>query len=476
VDGAKDLLGAKLDRFNAKIKAKEAEIKSALYCDRDVGIALVTAHTAVQPMGSHGKQKIDDFVADLNNPVPIANAHFFNQASIYRLITADPKGSKIDLPVALRDWGSIERPFMAYYGRVHLSEARKWWNDHNRRICDRNLRHFFQSSDVNNALRKTLEGEPQHFWYFNNGITIICDKISKSLAGAPDRKIGLFNCEGVSVVNGAQTVGMIGTVAIGNGDVDLSTSEDPSVQAWVHVRIISLENAPAGFDRLITRSTNFQNAVGNRDFAALDSNQHRLATEFALDQRKYVYKSGENDPRGEEGCSITEATQALACAHPVVDLAVEVKREIGGLWADTGKPPYTSLFNDSLTSATVWKAVRIMRVVEDELQTLKRAKLPRADMVATHLHRIILHLVFREPELRGFRDEAKSLDTLIPDAKAATHRVFPCVTSYIETYHPGEYLASLCKNGSKCSELADRIYEAPPDDKPTQMRLFVDRA
>jgi AIPR protein len=283
VDGARDLLGAKLGRFNAKIKAKEAEIKAALYCDRDVNIALITAHTAVQPIAPHGKQKIDDFVADLNNPVPVAHARYLDQASVYHLITADSRAAKISLPVPLRDWGSIDRPFMAYYGRVHLSEVAKWWRDYERRLCDRNLRHFFQSSDVNNALRKTLEGEPQNFWYFNNGITIICDKISKSLAGAPDRRIGLFNCEGVSVVNGAQTVGMIGSAILDSSIADLDSSEDPHAQAWVHVRIVSLESAPPGFDRLITRATNFQNAVGKRDFAALDPVQHRLATEFALD-------------------------------------------------------------------------------------------------------------------------------------------------------------------------------------------------
>jgi hypothetical protein len=42
-----------------------------------------------------------------------------------------------------------------------------------------------------------------------------------------------------------------------------------------------------------------------------------LAVEFALDKRRYVYKSGEMDPKGDEGCSIVEATQALACARSV---------------------------------------------------------------------------------------------------------------------------------------------------------------
>jgi hypothetical protein len=64
---------------------------------------------------------------------------------------------------------------------------------------------------VNDALRKTLGEGPENFWYFNNGITIIADKVTKGLAGAPAHKFANFTCEGASVVNGAQTVGTIGS-------------------------------------------------------------------------------------------------------------------------------------------------------------------------------------------------------------------------------------------------------------------------
>jgi hypothetical protein len=156
-------------------------------------------------------------------------------------------------------------------------------------------------------------------------------------------------------------------------------------------------------------------------------------------------------------------------------LAVQVKREIGGLWEDTEGSPYTDLFNASLTSATVWKAVLIMRTVDDELQRFRRSLLPRADMLGIHLNRVILHLVFREPELRGYRNESASEAVLIEAAKLATSRVFPLVAAYIERHHNGEYLASLCKNGSKCSELAKRIYDSPTIDKgDAQFGLFAD--
>jgi hypothetical protein len=153
------------------------------------------------------------------------------------------------------------------------------------------LRLFYFNSDVNEALKSTLVSEPEFFWYFNNGITVICDSIVKGLAGSTDNAAGIFACEGVSVVNGAQTVGSIGEIVGGVPD-----GTDPP-QGWVQARIISLEKCPPEFARRLTRAANLQNAVSNREFAAMDPLQHRLATDFALDRRKYVYKSGDPDPR-----------------------------------------------------------------------------------------------------------------------------------------------------------------------------------
>jgi hypothetical protein len=464
VDGVQDLLNAKFDRFNERVKAKEAEIRAALYSSADVKIVLVTAHTATQPIGMHGKRRIDDYIEELNNPVPVARSEYFDQSGVYGLVTSESEPQKITLPITLRDWGIIDKPFMAYYGRVHVIDVARWWADYGDHLFNRNLRHFFGSSNVNDALRKTLGEQPENFWYFNNGITVICDSLSKSLAGAPGRELGLFNCENVSVVNGAQTVGTIGTAGL--------TSKSPAEkigQSWVQVRIISLAECPPKFDLDITRATNFQNAVSKRDFAAMDPVQHRLATEFALDRRQYIYKSGEEDPRGEEGCSITEATQALACAHSI-GLAVQAKREIGELWVRTDAPPYVDLFNDALSGTKVWRSVLVMRAVDDELQQLRRLDLPRADMIGIHLNRAILHLIFQDRAIRSLRHDDADERSLINAARAATKPVFLAVADYIQKNHEYEYLASLAKNLGKCEELATALLG--PKATPAQATLF----
>ncbi|TPW04114.1 MAG: hypothetical protein FD125_1308 [bacterium] len=455
--GIRDLLAGNFDKFDTKIRAKEPEVRSVLESQRPIRLRLVSVHTGTQPSPPHVLRKFDEFVNELNGGVPVASFEEFDQAGVYGLITAETVAPKIKLQVVLNDWGLIEQPYLAYYGKVHLSNVASWWEEHRNFLFAQNLR-LYRSSDVNSALESTLSKAPENFWYFNNGITVICDSVTKSLAGAPDRKLGLFNCDGVSVVNGAQTVGTVGTIvgAILGG-------EDPEA-AFVQVRIISLEKCPPDFARQITRATNLQNAVGNREFAGMDPLQHRLATDFTLDGRRYVYKAGEPDPKGEEGCGIVEATQALASERSVA-LAVQVKREIGAIWADTDGPPYTEIFNDGLSTAKLWRAVLVMRAVDEELHRLKASSTPRAGLVATHMNRIVLHFVFQDPEVRRSFNGPDDAASLSAAARAATGPIFAKVATYLGEKHPNDYLAGFCKNVRKCEELA-RAYDAPEDPEP----------
>ena len=169
------LRAARFERFNDKVKAKEPEVTAALYSERPIKISIITAHTATQPIAPFVKRKIDYVVDALNDSVPVADSAHFDQAGIYGLITSELRPAKIKLQIGLKDWGVIEKPFLAYYGRVHVNEIKQWWEDHGNLLFGQNLRLFYFNSDVNDALSKTLGNDAEFFWYFNNGITVICD-------------------------------------------------------------------------------------------------------------------------------------------------------------------------------------------------------------------------------------------------------------------------------------------------------------
>ena len=129
--------------------------------------------------------------------------------------------------------------------------------------------------DVNEGIVKTARFAPENFWYFNNGITILCDKLSKQPLGGSSRESGVFECEGASVVNGAETVGSILSA--------LDVGPNGFHRARVSVRIIDLEKCPPSFARELTRAANTQNRIEKKDFAAQDPEQDRLKTELLLE-------------------------------------------------------------------------------------------------------------------------------------------------------------------------------------------------
>ena len=122
------------------------------------------------------------------------------------------------------------------------------------------MRFVLDKSDINVAIGDTLKTSASSFRYYNNGITAICEKYTKKALGGSDKDVGSFRVEGISVVNGAQTIGALGR-AKATG-IDLS-------DAKVLFRVVSLEGTPEGFAKAVTTANNTQNEVQLMDFAAL---------------------------------------------------------------------------------------------------------------------------------------------------------------------------------------------------------------
>lgn len=348
----------------------------------------------------------------------------------------------VDLEIVLRQWGVVEHPYLAYYGQVAVSDIVSW-GAAGASLTAKNLRQFRGATDVNESISKTLLNQPTNFWYFNNGLTIVCEKLKKKPLGGNNNDLGSFECTGASVVNGAQTVGSI-IEASKNGSSNLGG-------ARVLVRLVSLEVCPDGFGADLTRAANTQNRIEKRDFAALDPNQKRLRTELFLENQKdYAYQSGDKAPQGSEGCTLDEATVALACRVPDVGLAVQAKRELGVLYEDVSKPPYTLLFNSRTTARYLWNSVLIARAVDVTLSAYMSEFEGKEQLILIHGNRFILHAVFANIAQRGDRPEGEIPADVLVIARTAARTT---ITKATELF-PSAYPANLFKNASKCRELA----------------------
>ncbi|HEX4959938.1 MAG TPA: AIPR family protein [Thermoanaerobaculia bacterium] len=449
--GFDDLLHTNWGRFNSKLTRHQTMITSALD-DPNVSLRLVLSHTGMQPVSAHAKQLFDDLTDRINDTTNVLTITVLGQAQLHAAVAGSAEGTPINVEVMLYEWGRIQEPYLAYYGQIEAKDVADWWTAHGNNLFGKNIRKLIPKSDVNEVIAQSLLKQPDRFWYLNNGITALCSKVTKKPIGGSDRMSGGFVCEGLSVVNGAQTVGSIGTAARHN--------PNSVAKARVAVRFISLENCPPDFAASVTRATNTQNRIELRDYAALDPVQDRLRKEMLLDSGKeYALKTGDPEPAPENGCSITEATVALACSQNDVAVAVQAKREISRLWEDIHKPPYKLLFNSGLTGLRLWRTVEILRSIDGELRAIQSKSLGHERNVVVHLNRLIAHLVFAGLPMSQIEDLHLDMDLIKTRAKKLTDEVTTKVSEKVGELFPNAYLGSLFKNLSKCRLICAGVVE-----------------
>lgn len=443
--GFRDLIAPRFDRFNSSIQSKQGELIAALD-NPDVKFVLALAYSGSQPLGNNSAQVLDDLLLETNDVSDVVTLEILDQRRLHDLIRKGVAGKAPDLAVTLHHWGVVEDPFKAFYGQVDAADIADWWATHRDSLFDRNLRKFIHDSSVNSAIEATALQSPEYFWYFNNGVTVLCEEIAKAPVGGGSRKSGNFVFKGATVVNGAQTVGSLGRAAAQSP----ASVEDARVLA----RFISLQDVPADFATEVTRATNTQNRVERRDFVALDVTQERLKLDLKLEQGKhYAIKTGEPDPERDKGCTVVEATVALACADSA-ELAVQAKREIGRLWEDVTKPPYKTLFRSNLSATEMWNAVQVLRTVDDVLKNKQKTLTGRDRSVVVHGNRLIAHLVFsRLPA--GTLSQSASIDKLVVTSSADA--VLEEIIDVMAESYGTNYVASLFKNASKCRDVVKSV-------------------
>ncbi|NEW40208.1 AIPR family protein [Nocardia cyriacigeorgica] len=300
---------------------------------------------------------------------------------------------------------------------------------------------------VNEALITTLRDEPYHFWYFNNGITVLAEGIGRAARDSHSRTNGLFRLSGATVVNGAQTVASIHAV--------MQEDETLLDDAEIWIRVIGLEGCPDSFASSVTRATNTQNGVDARDFIALDPHQDRIRAQLRLQfDKSYGLKRSAEPVAGDDGCDVEEAAIALACSHSDPTFAVDAKRQVSLLWASADDPIYRELFPSDLDIARMWNSVLALRIVDGQLARMREAlDDSRATGILVHGNRLIAHLALSQVGPSILKDpEAESAGLLKPVADF-TRELSILLGQVVDEHYPGAFLAPLFKNHTKCREL-----------------------
>jgi len=208
---------------------------------------------------------------------------FFDRTQLFRLITDYTQGAAPPIPVLDL---SVEGQLLSRYDGdtgisswafpIESKELAKLYAKSGVRLFDLNIRGFMgDETPVNASMRRTLKRNPERFWYFNNGVTMVCDEAEQKV----QKDKAIVRARNVQIINGQQTTRVIASM--------------PKVRhASVMLRLLAIPRGPR-YEALIgeiVKATNFQTAITQADLRANDETQVRLERELRKLDYTYVRK------------------------------------------------------------------------------------------------------------------------------------------------------------------------------------------
>ena len=246
----------------------------------------------------------------------------------------------------------------AYCTSIAAADLRALYERHGTSLFSANVRDYLGSRrsdrNINNNIKQTAETTPTRFWAYNNGVTALVNDYAIAESGDE------VTVQGISIVNGAQTTGAVGSID--------STRASALDQARVLVRFV--KSSDPGTVRDIVRFNNSQNKVEAPDFRSNDSVQQRLRQEFSdVPDAEYrgARRGGERDIIERPAGLLPSDTvaQALAAFHQDPNVAYNEKSKI---WTVDGT--YARYFNETTTAAHIVFAFSLLRAVEEAKRAL----------------------------------------------------------------------------------------------------------
>lgn len=278
-------------------------------------------------------------------------------------------------------------------------ELAKLYNDYRERIFQQNVRYSLglRSKSINRQILETAIDNTRNkdFWYFNNGITIVCKKINE----AASRKV--INLDNAQIINGAQTTYAL-YEAYNNGNL----KDD------VEILVKVIETDDRSFIESVTLYTNSQNAIRLRDLCSNDEIQLKIQ-KILLDSYRLFYerKRGEFDslyPTAEAKRKllgqdykvkvINNENSAQSFLAMYLNKPAQAKSEKGRIFLKDNAGFYDDIFNknDDILAEKIlmsWKLLKYIEMYKKEYKKkYKMAEsLPESEKNEIYKYDFLLH-------------------------------------------------------------------------------------
>jgi len=300
-------------------------------------------------------------------------------------------------------------------GKVLVTEIRKLFTQHGNKLLERNIRHYlgFHKSWVNQEIQNSLidEEKRQNFYFYNNGITMICSKFRHNALQNQNYSVVINDLQ---VINGGQTcLAIKNTLDDFSGDIDLSFQN-----TYVLLRLYELDEADENLVHDITYATNSQNPVDLRDLRANDAIQRKLG--LGIKDFDYEYERKRDDVEPDAPYDISSQTAAEAILAIWRRKPHQLRVNKGDIF---DHPFYAEIFTNELNAAQLVIAVSILRMVETKRKGMNMDNsplfLPYADyFLAMLIGKMLLKkldISLERLDHLNFAQAKNALDTFIHD-------------------------------------------------------------
>lgn len=133
-----------------------------------------------------------------------------------------------------------------------------------RGLFAQNLRYYVKNAKIDGKIIDSIKNHPENFWYYNNGIIIICSDYEIS-----DKSISIHN---FSIINGGQTTKLIG---------ETDFSRDFFIQCKIIKNKFEDTDQNLDFIAAVAEASNTQKPIKEKDLIANRVEQRRLKQQLA---------------------------------------------------------------------------------------------------------------------------------------------------------------------------------------------------
>lgn len=358
------ILGRKSDGIPSQLLSAASELWAALDADEIYSIELWYCHNLAESDNVRHEMTstVNSAKALLSQHWPRVEIEVSGREIGERQLDEMFEASQLDIAVSDTVEFAVPGAFLesgedwdALCTTIRGSDIHDLYNTHGSRLFALNVRDYLglirSDKNINNNMRESALNQPSRFFAYNNGLTILTGEWELGSRRHGQQKLRI---EGIAIVNGAQTTGVLGN--IDDGDAS------PLGNVRVLARFVK-SNDRSVLEKIIEYN-NSQNRVEAADFRSNDEVQERLRREFSsVPDADYRggRRGGARDviERPANLISTKTAAQALACFHGSPDAAYH---EIGRIWSDNDY--YLRTFDPRVTARHVVFSYSLLKAIE----------------------------------------------------------------------------------------------------------------